>query len=93
MRKEWYVSPQLSLPSYFSDVEHETRVQEANWQLYKKQRAADAVLYDKMKEAEAQQATGDAALYSLQQAAQGDLYKIRNKLKQSKEWQKHKGFT
>lgn len=52
-----------------------------------------AALYDKMKEAEAQQATGDAALYSLQQAAQGDLYKIRNKLKQSKEWQKHKGFT
>ncbi|KAL9349840.1 hypothetical protein Peur_057097 [Populus x canadensis] len=39
-------------------------VQEANWQLYKKQRAADAVLYDKMKEAEAQQATGDAAFYA-----------------------------
>lgn len=50
------------------------QVQEANWELYKRQRAADAELYDQMKQAEAQKASADAAFYALQQASEGELY-------------------
>lgn len=49
-------------------------MQEANWELYKNQRAADAVAYEKQKSAEAQKAIADAAFYASQQAAEADLY-------------------
>ena len=52
-------------------------MQEANWELYKKQKAAEAVLYEKEKEAEAQKAIADAAFYTRQQAADGELYAKR----------------
>lgn len=50
------------------------QVQEANWELYKKQKAAEAVLYEKEKEATAQKAAAEAAFYARQQAADGELY-------------------
>ncbi|EEF31919.1 conserved hypothetical protein [Ricinus communis] len=49
-------------------------VQEANWEMYKKQREVDAVFYEKQKNAEAQKANADAAFYARQQAADGELY-------------------
>ncbi|KAK6157998.1 hypothetical protein DH2020_005312 [Rehmannia glutinosa] len=55
-------------------VEYETKVQEANSELYKKQKAGEAYLYQKEKEAEAQRATAEAALYQRKQIVDGDLY-------------------
>ncbi|KAJ6361307.1 hypothetical protein OIU78_001868 [Salix suchowensis] len=52
-------------------------VQEANWELYRKQKAAEAILYEKEREAEAQKAAADAAFYSRQQVADGELYAKR----------------
>ncbi|KAD4384549.1 hypothetical protein R6Q59_011315 [Mikania micrantha] len=57
-----------------ASVEYETKVQEANWELYKKQKAAEAILYEQEKEAEAKKAMADATFYSRQQAADGELY-------------------
>lgn len=57
-----------------ASVEYETKVQEANWDLYKKQKAAEAILYERSKEAEAQKAMAEAAYFARQQAADGDLY-------------------
>ncbi|KAK8589441.1 hypothetical protein V6N12_023838 [Hibiscus sabdariffa] len=52
-----------------ASVEYETKVQEANWVLYKKQKEAEASLYEKEKQAEA-----DAAFYARKQVADGELY-------------------
>lgn len=57
-----------------ASVEYETKVQEANWELYKKQKAAEAILFEKVKEAEAQKAFAEAAFFARQQAAEGELY-------------------
>nr|GMD42595.1 flotillin-like protein 4 [Ipomoea batatas] len=57
-----------------ASVEYETKVQEANWELYKKQKAAEAYLYQKEKEAEAQKAMAEADLYKRQQILDGELY-------------------
>ncbi|XP_027355646.1 flotillin-like protein 4 [Abrus precatorius] len=57
-----------------ASVEYDTKVQEANWELYKKQKAAEAILFEKEKEAEAQKALAAAAFYSRQQAAEADFY-------------------
>ncbi|KAL8216827.1 hypothetical protein R6Q57_023664 [Mikania cordata] len=57
-----------------ASVEYETKVQEANWELYKKQKAAEAILYEQEKEAEAKKAMADATFYTRQQAADGELY-------------------
>ncbi|KAG8375822.1 hypothetical protein BUALT_Bualt10G0140300 [Buddleja alternifolia] len=57
-----------------ASVEYETKVQEANWELYKKQKAAEAYLYEKEKEAQAQKAAADAAYYGRKQIVDGDLY-------------------
>ena len=51
-----------------------TKVQEANWDLYKKEKAAEAALYTSLKEAEGQKANAEAAFFSRQQAADADLY-------------------
>nr|POF15413.1 flotillin-like protein 2 [Quercus suber] len=53
-------------------VEYETKVQEANWELYKKQKAAEAILYEK-KAAEAEKASADAKFYACQQASNSAL--------------------
>ncbi|XP_071708716.1 flotillin-like protein 1 [Rutidosis leptorrhynchoides] len=54
-----------------ASVEYETKVQEANWELYKKQKAAEATLYLKEKEAEAKKAIADSELYAKQKEAEG----------------------
>nr|DAD22778.1 TPA_asm: hypothetical protein HUJ06_024241 [Nelumbo nucifera] len=56
-----------------ANVEYETRVQEANWELYKKQRAVEAIQYEE-KEAEAQKAIAEASFYARQQVANAELY-------------------
>uniref|UniRef100_A0A803LED3 Flotillin-like n=1 Tax=Chenopodium quinoa TaxID=63459 RepID=A0A803LED3_CHEQI len=55
-------------------VEYDIKVQEANQNLYNNQREADAILYKKQKQAEAEKASADAAFYTRQQAADADLY-------------------
>lgn len=55
-------------------VDYETQVQQANWELYKTQKAAEAYLYEKQKEAEAQKAVAEAEFYGRKQKVDGDLY-------------------
>ncbi|KAL7252196.1 hypothetical protein ACSBR1_013946 [Camellia fascicularis] len=57
-----------------ASVEYEIKVQEANSELYKKQKETEAVLFDEQKKAEAQKAGVDAAFYTCQQVADGELY-------------------
>ncbi|KAL6523938.1 Flotillin-like protein 4 [Orobanche minor] len=57
-----------------ASVEYETKVQEANWELYKDQKAAEAYLYEKEKEAQAQKAAAEAALFERKQKVDGDFY-------------------
>ncbi|CAL5427502.1 unnamed protein product [Camellia sinensis] len=57
-----------------ASVDYEIEVQKANWDLYKKQRAADAMLYNKEKDAEGERLAADAQLYVQKQAADGLLY-------------------
>ncbi|CAI0415246.1 unnamed protein product [Linum tenue] len=54
-----------------ASVEYDTKVQEANWDLYNKQKAAEGVLYGREKEAEAQMQAADAELYGKQKEAEG----------------------
>lgn len=49
-------------------------MQEANWELYKKQKEAEAYLYEKEKEAAAQKAIAEADSYRRKQIIDGDLY-------------------
>ncbi|KAI3921095.1 hypothetical protein MKX01_036074 [Papaver californicum] len=55
-----------------ASVEYDVKVQEANWELYKKQKQAVAVLYEKQKAAEAQKLAAEAQFFA--QAADGELY-------------------
>ncbi|KAF6138567.1 hypothetical protein GIB67_032461 [Kingdonia uniflora] len=48
-------------------------VQEVNWEIYHKQKASEAVLYEK-EEAEAQRATASTALFAWQQSVDGKLF-------------------
>ncbi|GFP98571.1 flotillin-like protein 3, partial [Phtheirospermum japonicum] len=57
-----------------ASVEYETKVQEANWELYKKQKAAEAYLYQKQKEADAQKAAAEATFFACKQTVDGDFY-------------------
>ncbi|KAL8496907.1 hypothetical protein ACS0TY_020550 [Phlomoides rotata] len=57
-----------------ASVEYETKVQEANWELYKKQKAAEANLYEAKKVAEAQKAAAEASFFGQKQKVDGDLY-------------------
>ncbi|KAI5653227.1 hypothetical protein M9H77_30414 [Catharanthus roseus] len=50
-----------------TSVGYETKVQEANWELYKKKKQAEAFLYEKTQEAEAQKAIAATAFYAKQQ--------------------------
>ncbi|KAL2548614.1 Flotillin-like [Forsythia ovata] len=56
-----------------ASVEYETKVQEANWDLYKKQNTAEAYLYQKEREAEAQKVAADATFYRRQQIVDGEF--------------------
>jgi flotillin len=55
-------------------MNHFLQVQEANWDLYKKQKDSEAILYEKKAEAEAQIALADATFYARKQAAEAELY-------------------
>ncbi|CAI9088310.1 OLC1v1022610C1 [Oldenlandia corymbosa var. corymbosa] len=57
-----------------ASVEYETKVQEANWELYQRQKQAEAYLYEKSKQAEAEKASASAALFAKQQKIDGELY-------------------
>ncbi|KAL7166027.1 hypothetical protein ACSBR2_036819 [Camellia fascicularis] len=52
-------------------VEYEIKVQEANWELYQKQKTAEAILYQKKKETEAQRAIAEAAFFAERMEAKG----------------------
>ena len=56
------------------------QVQETNAKLYAKQKAAEAVLFEAQKKAEALKASADADMYARQRAAEADLY---SKLKEA----------
>ncbi|KAI3840638.1 hypothetical protein MKX03_004650 [Papaver bracteatum] len=57
-----------------ASVEYDVKVQEANWELYKKQKQAEAVLFEKQKAADAQKLVAEAQFFAQQQAADGELY-------------------
>ncbi|KAK2982838.1 hypothetical protein RJ640_021328 [Escallonia rubra] len=60
-----------------ASVEYDIKVQEANSELYKKQKAAEGVLFESQKIAEANKASSDASLYTRQQAANAELYAMQ----------------
>ncbi|KAL5578279.1 hypothetical protein UlMin_019978 [Ulmus minor] len=55
-------------------VDYEIKVQQANCELNKQQRVADADYYMKQKAAEAERAKAEAAAYARKQAAESELY-------------------
>ncbi|CAA6667030.1 unnamed protein product [Spirodela intermedia] len=55
-------------------VDYEMKVQEANWELYQKQKAAEATLYQQQKIAEGRRAAAEAVFFSRQQEAEAELY-------------------
>ena len=55
-------------------VEYEMKVQEANWELYQKKKAAEAVLYEQQKIAEGRRVAAEAAFFARQQEAEAELY-------------------
>ncbi|CAN6293210.1 unnamed protein product [Urochloa humidicola] len=55
-------------------VEYEMKVQEANWELYNRQKAAEARLFEQEKEAEATRAAAEAAFFARQREAEAELY-------------------
>lgn len=57
-----------------ASVDYEVKVQEANSELYRKQKATEAVLFEKEKVAEAQRKNAEAGLYTRRQAAEGELF-------------------
>ncbi|KAK2992367.1 hypothetical protein RJ640_028248 [Escallonia rubra] len=57
-----------------ASVEYDIKVQEANWELYKQQKAAEAALYEKEKASEGQRLASEAQSYARKQEADADLY-------------------
>lgn len=49
-------------------------MQEANWELYNRQKAAEALLYEQEKQAEARRASADAAFFARRREAEAELY-------------------
>lgn len=64
----------MMLKSLFKLTSKAFQVQEANSELYKKQKAAEGSLYEKAKAAESQRLVAEAQLYARQLEADGDLY-------------------
>ncbi|KAK1368285.1 Flotillin-like protein 3 [Heracleum sosnowskyi] len=63
-----------------ANIDYDIQVQETNTKLYAKQKAAEAVLFEAQKKAEAQKASADADMYARQRAAEAELY---SKLKEA----------
>ncbi|KAL3516628.1 hypothetical protein ACH5RR_023530 [Cinchona calisaya] len=63
-----------------ASVDYDIKVQEANSDLYKKQKAAEAVFYEKERAAEAQRVAAEAQLYAVQQAADAELFAKRKEV-------------
>ncbi|KAL8156474.1 hypothetical protein AgCh_001537 [Apium graveolens] len=61
-------------------MEYDIQVQETNTKLYAKQKAAEAVLFEAQRKAEAQKASADADMYARQREAEAELY---SKLKEA----------
>ncbi|KAF8398776.1 hypothetical protein HHK36_014634 [Tetracentron sinense] len=57
-----------------ASVDYEIKVQEANSELYNKQKSAEATFFEKEKEVEGQRLAAEASLYARKQAADGELY-------------------
>ncbi|CAD6212935.1 unnamed protein product [Miscanthus lutarioriparius] len=55
-------------------VDYEMKVQQANWELYNRQKAAEARLFEQEKEAEARRAAAEAAFFARQREAEAELY-------------------
>ena len=49
-------------------------MQQANWELYNRQKAAEARLFEQEKEAEARRAAAEAAFFARQREAEAELY-------------------
>ena len=49
-------------------------MQQANWELYNRQKAAEARLFEQEKEAEARRASAEAAFFARQREAEAELY-------------------
>nr|CAB3499351.1 unnamed protein product [Digitaria exilis] len=58
-------------------VDYEMKVQEANWELYNRQKAAEAKLFETEREAEARRASAEAAFFARQREAEAELYAKR----------------
>ncbi|XP_006661869.1 flotillin-like protein 1 [Oryza brachyantha] len=58
-------------------VDYEMKVQQANWELYNRQKAAEALLYEQEKQAEARRASAEAAFFTRQREAEAELYAKR----------------
>nr|CAB3494393.1 unnamed protein product [Digitaria exilis] len=58
-------------------VDYEMKVQEANWELYNRQKAAEAKLFEMEREAEARRASAEAAFFARQREAEAELYAKR----------------
>ncbi|KAJ0963892.1 hypothetical protein J5N97_029014 [Dioscorea zingiberensis] len=55
-------------------VEYEMKVQEANWEFYRRQKQAEAELYEQQKMAEAKRVAAEAAAFTRQQEADMEIY-------------------
>ena len=55
-------------------VDYEMKVQQANWELYNRQKAAEALLFEQEKQAEARRAVADADFFARQREAEAELY-------------------
>uniref|UniRef100_A0A453NGL4 Flotillin-like n=1 Tax=Aegilops tauschii subsp. strangulata TaxID=200361 RepID=A0A453NGL4_AEGTS len=58
-------------------VDYEMKVQQANWELYNRQKAAEALLFEQERQAEARRAMADAEFFARQREAEAELYAKR----------------
>lgn len=56
-------------------------MREAEWELYNKQNAATALLYEQVQAAGGSRAAAEAALFATQKEAEGELYSIQKEAK------------
>lgn len=56
-------------------------MQQAQWELYSKQNAATASLYEQVQAADGSRATAEAALFTSQKEAEGELYSMQKEAK------------
>lgn len=56
-------------------------MQEAQWELYNKQNAASASLYEQVQAADGCRASAEAALFESQKEAEGELYSVQKEAK------------